>query len=119
MANFPLLSTGAIAQHPVSRAATYATEVIQFLDGSQQRCMMRGKLLRRWQLSLSQLSDQELLAIEQFFDSAQGNFGLFTFTDPLTGSAVPNCRLQNPSVITQYLALGNGSAVMLIEETNG
>jgi hypothetical protein len=80
---------------------------------------MRGKLLRRWQISLSQLSDEELLAIEQFFDSVQGNFGLFTFTDPLTGAAVPNCRLQNPSVVTQYLAVGNGSAALLIEEANG
>lgn len=119
MANFPTLSTGAIAQYPVSRAATFATEVIQFLDGSQQRCMMRGKLLRRWQLTLTQLSEEELLSIEQFFDAVQGNFGLFTFTDPITGASVPNCRLQNPSVITQYLAVGNGSAVVLIEETNG
>ncbi|MFZ0593668.1 MAG: DUF2460 domain-containing protein [Bryobacteraceae bacterium] len=119
MANFPVLSTGAIAQYPVSRATTFATEVIQFLDGSEQRCMMRGKLLRRWQLTLTQLSEEELLAIEEFFDANQGNFGLFTFTDPLTGAVVPNCRLQNPSIITQYLAVGNGSAVVLIEETNG
>lgn len=119
MPSFPLLSTGAVAQYPISRASTYSTEVIQFLDGSQQRCMMRGKLLRRWQLTLTQLSDEELLAIEAFFDSAQGNFGLFSFTDPITGDLVPNCRLQNPQAITQYLAVGNGGGVVLIEETNG
>jgi hypothetical protein len=119
MAGFPLLSTGAVAQYPVSRASTYATEVIQFLDGSQQRCMTRGKLLRRWQLTLTQLSESELFAIEQFFDSSQGNFGLFTFTDPITGNSIPNCRLQDPSVLTQYLAVGSGSAVLVIEETNG
>jgi hypothetical protein len=119
MAEFPLLSTGAVAQYPVSRASTYATEVIQFVDGSQQRCMSRGKLLRRWQLTLTQLSDAELLAIEHFFESAQGNFGLFTFTDPITGNSVPNCRLQDPYILTQYLAVGNGSAVVVIEETNG
>lgn len=119
MADFPLLSTGVVAQYPVSRAGTYATEIIQFLDGSEQRCMTRGKLLRRWQLTLTQLNDGELLAIEQFFESAQGNFGLFTFTDPITGSSIPNCRLQDSSVLTQYLALGSGSAVVVIEETNG
>lgn len=119
MADFPLLSTGAVAQYPVSRASTFATEVIQFLDGSQQRCMTRGKLLRRWQLTLTQLSENELLAIEQFFESVQGNFGLFTFTDPITGNSASNCRLQDPSILTQYLAVGSGSAVVVIEETNG
>lgn len=119
MTTFPTLATGAIAQYPVSRASTYSTEVIQFLDGSHQRSKIRGKMLRRWQISLAQLSEDELLAVEQFFDSTQGNFGLFTLVDPLTGENVLNCRLQNPSVITQYAAVGSGSAVLLIEETNG
>jgi hypothetical protein len=119
MASFPLLSTGAVAQYPVSRASTYATEVIRFVDGAEQRCMTRGKLLRRWQLTLTQLSESELFALEQFFESAQGNFALFTFIDPMTGSSIPNCRLQDPSILTQYLAVGSGSAVLVIEETNG
>jgi hypothetical protein len=118
MSEFPLLSTGAVAQYPVSRASTYATEVIQFVDGSQQRSMTRGKVLRRWQLTLTQLNEAELLAIEQFFEAAQGNFGLFTFTDPITGNSVPNCRLQDPNILTQYLTVGSGSAVVIIEETN-
>jgi hypothetical protein len=119
MPTFPALSTGAVAQYPVSRASTYSTEVIQFLDGSQQRCRIRGKMLRRWQVSLSQLTEQELFALEQFFDAAQGNFDLFTFTDPMTNQTIPSCRLQEPSVITQYIAVGSGSAVIVIEETNG
>src|SRR5689334_14065483 len=103
MPTFPLLSTGAVAQYPLSRLTSYATDVIQFLDGSQQRCLTRGKKLRRWQISLSQLNETELSLLEQFFDSTQGNFSVFTFTDPFTGDLVPNCRLLNPSIVTQYL----------------
>jgi hypothetical protein len=119
MPSFPVLSTGAVAQYPLSRTTSFATDVVQFLDGSQQRCIARGKKLRRWQISLSQLNDSELLALEQFFDSAQGNFGVFSFTDPLSGEVVPNCRLLNPSIATDYLAAGIGSAVLHIEETHG
>ena len=118
MANFPLLSTGAIAQYPLTRSTSFAAETILFLDGSGQRCPTRGKRLRWWTLSLSQLNEAELFELEQFFDSVQANFGAFTFIDPYTGESVPNCRLNNPTVITQYLAVGYGNSTVWIEESN-
>lgn len=119
MATFPLLSTGAVAQYPLSRGTSYDVDIVRFLDGSQQRCLVRGRKLRRWLLSLAQLDEGELASVEQFFDEAQGNAQLFTFIDPLTKEAVPNCRIISPSLTTQYMGLGNGSAYLWIEETNG
>jgi hypothetical protein len=118
MASFPLLSTGAVAQYPLTRGTSFAVEAILFLDGTGQRCVTRGKKLRRWQVALSQLAEAELQQIESFFDGVQGNFGAFTFVDPYTGESVPNCRLSNPSVITQYKAVGTGTASLWIEESN-
>jgi hypothetical protein len=119
MATFPVLSTGAVAQYPLSRGTTYDVDVVKFIDGSQQRCLVRGRGLRRWLVSLAQLAESELSALEDFFDSVQGNTALFTFADPVTGNSIPNCRLANPSILTQYLATGSGSASVWIEETNG
>jgi hypothetical protein len=116
MPAFPTLSTGAVAQYPLARGTSYAVETIQFLDGSQQRCLTRGKSLRSWLVSLGQLTETELSQIEQFFDACQGGFNTFTFTDPGTGQAVPNCRISNPEAVTQYLASGSGKASLVIEE---
>jgi hypothetical protein len=118
MANFPLLSTGAVAQYPLTRGTGFAVEAILFLDGTGQRCVTRSKKLRSWQVALSQLDEVELQRIESFFDGVQGNFGSFTFVDPYTGESVPNCRLSNPLVITQYKAVGSGAASLWIEESN-
>jgi hypothetical protein len=119
MASFPVLSTGAVAQYPLSRGTSYAVETVQFIDGTQQRCLTRGKALRRWLISLTLLTEIELAQIEQFFDALQGNFEPFTFVDPITGVPVANCILSNSSLTTQYLSIGNGTASLWIEETNG
>jgi hypothetical protein len=119
MTTFPLLSTGAVAQYPLSRGTSYDVDVVRFLDGSQQRCLIRGKQLRRWLISLAQLEENELANVEQFFDAMQGNAELFAFIDPFTNEPVPNCRISNPSILTQYVAVGSGSAAIWIEETNG
>jgi hypothetical protein len=119
MATFPLLSTGAVAQYPLSRGTSYDVEVVRFLDGSEQRCLVRGRKLRRWLVNLALLNESEVASIEQFFEDAQGNAQLFTFIDPLTNDAVPNCRISNSSITTEYKALGSGSVAVWIEETNG
>jgi hypothetical protein len=119
MATFPTLSTGAVAQYPLGMGSSYAVETIQFLDGSQQRCLTRGKKLRRWVVRLEQLSELELAQIEEFFDVMQGDYGVFTFTDPFTGAVVNNCRLSSSTAATEYLGLGSGRTALVIEETNG
>ena len=119
MATFPLLSTGAVAQYPLARSTAYRVEIVDFLDGSDQRCLTRGKRLRRWRISLALLTHTELEQIEVFFDSVQGDFATFTFSDPFTGEDVSNCRLGDSALTTEYVAETNGAASLWIEETNG
>lgn len=119
MATFPILSTGSITQYPLSKGTGFSVDVTRFLDGSDQRCLARGKRLRRWAIQLSKLTEPELADLEQFFEQSQGNFGHFEFVDPLTGETVPNCRLANPTIVTEYLAAGNGSASLSVVENYG
>ena len=51
MANFPLLSSGAVVQYPTPLVVGRQAHVIQFVDGSDQRFAARGVRLRSWQSS--------------------------------------------------------------------
>ena len=63
MATFPILSTGAITQYPLSKGTSFLVDVVRFLDGTDQRCLSRGKRLRRWAIQLSKLTEPELAAL--------------------------------------------------------
>ena len=93
-------------------------EVIRFMDGSDQRYLTRGKPLRRWLIKLDELTEAELGQLEQFFESAQGNFGSFEFPDPFSGANIPNCRVANPYLLTEYAATGSGSVALMVEESS-
>ena len=60
MANFPALKTGAVAQYPSDRTRRYSTQVLRFLDGSEQRFAGFGAPLKRWLIRLELLDDTEL-----------------------------------------------------------
>lgn len=116
MATFPVLSTGAVAQYPLSRGTSFLVDVVRFLDGSDQRCLSRGRALRRWSIQLSKMTEQELSSLEQFFDANQGNFGKFDFVDPFTGETIPNCRIADSKMVTEYLNTRDGAAILSIVE---
>jgi hypothetical protein len=119
MADFPLLSTGAVAQYPVSLIVGQGAQVIRFLDGSDQRFLMQVRQYRRWQIRLDLLNENELQRIEAFFDAQKGNYSPFAFPDPFTGGLVPNCRLGGPTLITAYTGVDAGAASFWVIETNG
>src|SRR6185312_9727219 len=118
MASFPVLSTGVVGQYPMAKGVSYNVEVIRFMDGSYQRYLTRGKPLRRWLIKLDELTEAELGQLEQFFESAQGNFGSFEFPDPFSGANIPNCRVANPYLLTEYAATGSGSVALMVEESS-
>jgi Conserved hypothetical protein 2217 (DUF2460) len=95
MASFPTLKTGAVMQYPGKRSLQFATEVLRFLDGSEQRYRDSPSMLHRWIIQLDLLDEAELAALDQFFVSNQGAFGSFSFTDPWDGTVYPNCSLEN------------------------
>ncbi len=116
MATFPTLSSGAIAQYPLPAYVARTTQVIRFLDGSDQRCIVRARPVRWWVVKLSLLNDTELAMLEEFFTSQQGAFGLFDFPDPFTGLTVANCRLATSELTTLYEGADQGSTELTVME---
>ena len=119
MANFPLLSSGAVTQYPSGVVRGQGIRVIRFIDGTDQRYLLEGQSLRRWMIRLDLLNESEVQAIEQFFDAVDGDYSTFTFTDPFTGSAVSNCRFGAPELTTEYAGVDASSTSFWVIETNG
>lgn len=119
MATFPALQSGAISQYPLPMAQGQQTQVIRFLDGSDQRYLLQGRTFRRWEIKLTLLTDTEISGLENFFIEQQGSYGIFDFPDPISGSDVPNCRFGNPSLSSVYEGLNMNSTSLWVIETNG
>jgi hypothetical protein len=90
---FPTLKTGAVMQYPGKRTLQFSTDVVRFLDGTEQRYRDYPALLHRWTIQLDLLDESELAAYDQFFVSNQGSFGSFSFTDPWDGTVYASCSL--------------------------
>ena len=101
MATFPLLKTGAVAQYPLQRGEFFLTEIVAFLDGSEQRFRSSGADLRRWVVRLDWLDESEMVMIEQFFLSLEGTAMNFAFTDPYDATVYQNCSLENEDLTIQ------------------
>lgn len=98
MAEFPTLSTGAVAQYPSAASVRYSTEVLRFVDGTEQRWPQAGAAVRTWTIHLSRVTEEEMAAIEEFFVSQQGRFGSFAFRDPFDGVVYGNCSFDADSL---------------------
>ena len=119
MATFPILSSGAITQYPAPLTSGQAAQVIRFLDGSDQRYLTQGKMLRSWEIRLDLLNETEIQMIEAFFTSQDGDFSKFLFPDPFTASIVPNCRLGAPGLLSEYVGVDVSSTSFWVIETHG
>lgn len=119
MATFPLLSTGAVTQYPTPLTQGQGAEVIRFLDGSDQRYLSQGRMLRQWQIRLDLLNETEIQQFETFFLELQGDYSIFTFPDPFTGAGVLNCRLGAPGLVSEYVGVDVSSTSFWVIETNG
>jgi hypothetical protein len=118
VANFPILSSGAVTQYPSPLTTGQAAQVIRFLDGSDQRYLAQGKMLRSWEIRLNLLNEIEVQLIEAFFTSQQGDYSAFVFPDPFTGSNVPNCRLGAARLVSDYMGVDANSTSFWVLETD-
>jgi hypothetical protein len=116
---FPALSSGAIVQYPTSLTTGQAAQVIRFLDGSDQRYLVQGKMLRSWEIRLDLLNETEIQRIEAFFTLQQGDYSPFIFPDPFTGSNIPNCRLGASGLVSDYLGVDANATSFWVLETDG
>jgi hypothetical protein len=119
MANFPVLSSGAVSQYPALMGSGQGAQVIRFLDASDQRYLTQPRALRQWQIRLDLLNESELQAFEAFFVAQSGDYSPFTFPDPFSGATVPNCRLAAPGFVSEYVGVDVGSTSFWVMETNG
>jgi hypothetical protein len=119
MNTFPLLSTGAVTQYPLGIAKGQSSQVIRFVDGADQRFQLQGRMLRRWQIRLDLLDDNEIAALEAFFDSQLGGYSAFIFPDPFSGTPVPNCIFGTDAFQSDYEGVDVSSTSFWVIETNG
>lgn len=117
MATFPLLGTGAVTQYPAPLTSGQGVQIIRFLDATDQRYITQPAMLRQWQIRLDLLTDSEIQQIQNFFTSLSGDYSPFTFPDPFSGTAVPNCRLGSPGLVSEYLGVGVSSTSLWVIET--
>jgi phage-related protein len=116
MPDFPLLKTGATAQYPLDRGLLYSTEVLRFVDGSEQRYSNLAAPIRRWVITLEQLDDAELHALDRFFVEQQGSYNSFRFVDPADNTEYPDCSLEDPELYLEWSALHQGRAKIVIRQ---
>lgn len=119
MAAFPVLQSGAVMQYPAPVTAGQGSQAIRFLDGTDQRYLTQGLQLRQWEIRLELLDDREIQQLEAFFSAQSGDYGLFDFPDPFSGTAVPNCRFGGAELTAEYAATGAHSASLWVIETYG
>jgi hypothetical protein len=95
MVRFPRLKTNAITQYPCALGAAHRTEVLHFVDGSEQRFPQWAAKKRRWVIRLDLLEEAEANVFRKFFENRSGRYELFTFFDPWTEQEVPNCAFDS------------------------
>lgn len=116
MASFPTLKTGVVAQYPTDRKPQFSTQVLRFLDGSEQRFPNYGLPLKQWSIQLDLLDESELTNLEQFFESEGGRAGTFSFTDPWDGTVYPSCSLDSDNLALGYGGPARGSTSVVVKQ---
>ena len=119
MATFPVLKGGAVAQYPAHRSIDYATRILRFVDGSEQRMRDQSGPLRRWIVPLERLDDDELAAVDAFLVAQQGALEEFTFPDPWDGTEYSHCSLDDDSAVLEYARNGYGRTALVVRQNRG
>lgn len=116
--SFPALRTGAVAQYPLVREVRYSSEVVRFLDGSEQAYRNQATSRRRWTIHLALLDDREVAALKEFFEQQKGAWGTFSFTDPWTGAVATTCSFENDTFPQAQDAENRNAGELVIYEHN-
>ena len=82
MLHFPQLSSGSVAQYPVTKSIEHRTVFNEAADGSVIRYCDADAVRTRWTLRLTGLSDAEKTGLEDLFAGAEGRLRPFVFVDP-------------------------------------
>jgi len=116
MALFPTLKTSAIAQYPATRVVTFQNQILRFVDGTEQRYRDGASSLHEWVIRLSKLDEYEMVALETFFQSNQGRFGNFSFTDPWDNRTYGNCSFASDEIVLTSVEEMRGATFIKVKE---
>ena len=116
MSTFPALKTGAVTQLPAHRTLQFATDVLQFLDGTEQRFSNYATSCHRWSVSFDVLDEAELQNIRSFVQQMNCAVGVFSFTDPWDGTVYTNCSLEGESTTDLLRGPLESGTSMIIRE---
>jgi hypothetical protein len=119
MSTFPVLKTGAVLQYPAQKQVTFATEIVQFIDGSEQRFREYKTPLHRWIIQLDLLDQGELQILREFFRTQAGGTDSFVFTDPWDGTSYTNCTIDGGDFVLQLADEMKGSTSLTVRENRG
>jgi hypothetical protein len=113
---FPTLKTATVAQYPARRTVRYQNQVLRFVDGTEQRYRDCDAPLHQWEIRLAQLDEAEMAALAGFFETAQGAFASFAFTDPWDGTVYPDCSLAADDLALTAAGEMSGSTSLVVME---
>jgi phage-related protein len=116
MNDFPTLMTGAVMQYPAERDLVFSTQVVRFLDGSEQRFREIAAPLHRWVIQLDNLSEREMNRLREFFRIQDGGSEPFSFTDPWDGTQYPSCSLETDQMVEVFTGPGQAKTSLVVTE---
>ena len=116
MLTFPLLKTASAVQYPLTVSDSFATEVLQFLAGDEQRYPVSPGALRAWRIPLDKLDEAEIQSIAAFFVAASGSFETFSFVDPATGTSYPDCFIAEDVLLEAFTGELRSGVNILIQQ---
>jgi hypothetical protein len=119
VSTFPTLKTGAVLQYPARKEVRFATEVIQFINGSEQRFREYQTPLHRWMIQVGLLDQGELQVLREFFRTQAGGADSFVFTDPWDGITYSNCSIEGGDLVLQLVDEMKGNTSLTVRENRG
>ena len=106
-------------QYPAAKVIAFQNQVVRFVDGKEQRYRDCAGPLHRWTIRLSDLDETEMVALEHFFESNQGSFGQFAFTDPWDNQTYSDCSFASDALNLTSVDEMRGNASLIVKENRG
>ena len=119
MSAFPVLNSSAVLQFPAGRTLSYSTDIVQFIDGTEQKYRAYARPIHTWEIKLGALREDEVQRVMAFVQQVRGPLDTFSFTDPWDGVVYPSCSLAGETATAEFLDLSRARTRVVIRENRG
>ena len=96
MADFPALRSGVVGMYPATLGVRFNTEVVQFVNDSEQRWAV-APALGDFELTFTDLNGYDFSILVDFFRSMKGQFDQ-TWTLPMGGQTFNSCTFMQDDI---------------------